>query len=388
LVLFDNTEVAFSHLSDEKLKNARSLFGMFKYKFLSTFGPKFVGGLLKIKMPILGLVKRTMFSHFCGGETVSDCRTLIANYGQRGVGSILDYSVEGAQSEEAFDSTAKELMRVIDEAAQNEHIPFSVFKVTGICSAELLLKVQDAVPMTQKEMQLWARAKIRFEEICKHACSKNVKVFVDAEESWIQNPIDDLTEEMMEKFNQERAIVFNTVQLYRNDRLNYITRIYSKASAKDFKVGLKLVRGAYMEKERLRADRNNYPSPIHKNKNAVDKDFDLGVEFCMARLDSMEICVATHNETSVSKLVKLMKEKGVSTTDDRIWCAQLLGMSDHISFNLAEDNFNTAKYVPYGPVGEVLPYLFRRAEENSSIQGQSLREFGLLDQECKRRKLT
>lgn len=387
MVSFQNTEVAFSHLNDEKLKNAKKLFSLFKYKALSSVGPKMLLLMIKAKFPILGLIKKTMFSHFCGGETVSECRPLINDFGESGVGSILDYSVEGAGSEEAFDAATEELLKVIDEAASNKNIPFAVFKATGICSSEILEKIQSSKPLTQKEEQKWQRSQIRFEKLCQAAFDKDVQIFVDAEESWIQNPIDSLTEDMMEKFNKTKPIVFNTVQLYRNDRLNYVTSLYAKASERNFQVGLKIVRGAYMEKERERAQKNSYSSPIHLNKGLVDKDFNLCVEFCLSRIDRVSICVATHNENSVHNLIKLMASKGISSHDSRIWCAQLLGMSDHISFNLAKEKFNTAKYVPYGPVSEVLPYLFRRAEENSSIQDQSLREYSLLEQECGRRNI-
>ncbi|MDB2447256.1 proline dehydrogenase family protein [bacterium] len=387
MVSFRNTEVAFSHLNDQDLKNARNLFSVFKYKYLSAMGPRAVLLMLKIKLPILGIVKKTMFSHFCGGETVDECKTLICEYGKSGVGAILDYSVEGAESEETFDSTMEELIKVISEASQNPNIPFSVFKVTGICSTSLLEKVQTKLPLSQKENQRWERARLRFEKICQSAFDKKVRLFVDAEESWIQKPIDELTEQMMEKYNKEKAIIFNTVQLYRSDRLNYVTQLYQRSSTKSYKLGLKLVRGAYMEKERERASKESYISPIHIDKNAVDKDFDLCVEFCLTRIEKIDVCVATHNEESVQNLIKNMKAKGLESTDERIWCAQLLGMSDHISFNLAKEHFNTAKYVPYGPVAEVLPYLFRRAEENSSIQGQSLREYDLLEEECERRHI-
>ena len=309
MVSFNNTEIAFSHLDDKELTKARYLFSLFRLKLLSNVGPKVVTTMLKMKLPILSLVKKTMFSHFCGGESVEECKGLISSYGKMGVGAILDYSVEGADDEKTFDATTLEILRVIDEASDNPFIPFAVFKMTGICSSYLLARIQEKKSLFQHDLQKWERAKMRFERICSHAHEKRVRIFVDAEESWLQDPVDDLAEAMMEKYNKKSPIVFNTVQLYRVDRLNYMTQLYKLARSKNFIIGVKLVRGAYLEKERARAKTMGYTSPIHSNKAGVDRDFDLGVEFCLSRLEYFSICVATHNEYSVMKLIGSLKKK-------------------------------------------------------------------------------
>lgn len=388
MVDLTNTQVAFSRYTDGRLNLAYYLFSLFRFKFIARMGPKVLNLLLRLRFPVISVVKRTMFRHFCGGQTIEECRSLVQEISQNRVGAILDYSVEGKESEEGFDASAAEIIRTVEESAGNESIPFAVFKLSGICSLHVLEKLASQKALTQKEEQEWARSKIRCRNICKRADELGTSIFIDAEESWIQDPIDELTRELMLEFNRKRSCVFMTIQLYRKDRFAYVKQLYQFAEDKGILVGLKLVRGAYLEKEAIRAKRLGYENPLHTNKEQCDRDYDLCLEYSLDRLDRFHICVATHNEQSVLKLISRMKALGISPDDGRVWSAQLLGMSDHISFNIASAGYNTAKYVPYGPVKEVLPYLFRRAEENSSIQSQSLREFELLYKERLRRKNT
>lgn len=386
LVSLNNTKTAFSHLSDLELKKAQLLFLVLKNRFLSELGPKILTTMIKYKFPVLTIVKKTMFAHFCGGESIEDCQKIIEKNGQKNVGAILDFSVEGENSEESYEKTFEEIKKTVEASSKSKHIPFAVFKITGICSTDLLEKRSKNVSLGDLELAAWHKAENRCEAICRLAAESQTMVFIDAEQSFLQDAIDHLCEKMMKKFNSERVVVFNTVQLYRHDRLSYVKRLYEDAAANHYKIGLKLVRGAYLESERELAALKGVPSPIHKNKIDVDNDFDNCVEYCLDRLEQITVCVATHNQKSVAKLIEKMSERDIQHSDNRIWCAQLLGMSDHISFNLGEASYNTAKYVPYGPVAKVLPYLFRRAEENSSIQGQSSREYDLLTEEIERRK--
>jgi proline dehydrogenase len=383
---FENTEIAFKHVSDRDLMRARWLFKMFNYKWLIQYGPPLATFSLKLGLPVKGLIRKTIFNHFCGGEAIDDCDRTVQVLAKNGVGAILDFSVEGVQEEKNFDSNFHEILNSIEKAGGAGAYPFAVFKPTGIGRFSLYEKVNSGAMLNEKEKAEFERIKKRFSDLCLAAAKKSLPLFVDAEESWIQDCLDQLAEEQMEIHNREEVIVFNTVQLYRKGRLEYMDRLYAKAKDKGFKVGLKLVRGAYMEKERARAKEMKYSSPIQDNKADCDRDFNEAVRKCFSELTITKVCIATHNQDSCALMANLMEEAGIAHQDDRIWFAQLFGMSDHISFNLAEMGYKVAKYLPYGPVAAVLPYLSRRAKENSAVAGQAGREMQLIDAEILRRK--
>lgn len=379
---FENTEIAFAHKSNKALKNAILLFNAFKFPLLVNQGPRLSEWGLKIGLPIKGLIKRTVFRQFCGGESVQECDATLKQLSKANIGTILDYSVEGEETEENFDSTLNEILKTVETSANTEHIPFCVFKVTGIMRFELMEKIQAKATLNTSEGEEFARAKKRVAIICKKAKEANTKILIDAEESWIQDVIDGLAVEMMAELNTEKTIVFNTIQLYRHDRLEFLKNCISK---NDFFQGFKLVRGAYMEKERERAKEKGYQSPIQENKASTDNDYNSALEVCIQNLNKVELCAGTHNEESSHILCELMSKYGIEKEDKRVYSGQLLGMSDHISYNLAHNDYHVVKYVPYGPVKSVMPYLGRRAKENSSIGGQVGRELQLLKKELARR---
>lgn len=386
MISFENTEVAFGHKSNQELNKAYWLFRLVGSPFLVKLGKFFTVLAIKLYLPIKGVVKKTIFAQFCGGETINECEKTIELLSKHNIGTILDYSVEGKEDEKDFENTCNEIVATIQKAKNNKAIPFSVFKVTGIAQFSVLEKGNKGFDTLSEETgRKLDEITSRVERICKAAYDANVPVFIDAEESWIQNTIDELAEKMMLKFNKEKAIVFNTIQLYRWDRLDFLKQSYNKALEGNYYLGVKLVRGAYMEKERARATEMGYPSPIQKTKENTDKDYDLSLKFCVENSNKIAICAGTHNEKSSQYLTHLLTEKGLSKNHTNIYFAQLLGMSDHISFNLSNNGFNVAKYVPYGPIKEVLPYLIRRAEENTSVAGQTSRELTLIIKERKRR---
>ncbi|KAA0991103.1 proline dehydrogenase family protein [Dyadobacter aurulentus] len=387
-VFFEDTYVAFASKSDAKLRKTYWLFSLMNQARVVNLGTFFIKLALKLNLPIKNLIRVTIFEQFCGGETISECDQTIAELGNSGIGTILDYSVEGEDDESSFDATAAEIFKTIDKAAGSKSIPFSVFKVTGIASADLLEKIQRKDALSDQEEAAYIRVQQRVEKLCSHAHEKNVRIFIDAEESWIQGIIDDLTYQMMQKFNREKAIVYNTYQLYRHETLESLKSAYLTARQKGYQLGGKLVRGAYMEKERLRARENEYFNPIHASKQATDDDYNLAIDFCLEHIEYIAICLGTHNEFSSQYCASKMKKLDLLNNDERIWFAQLLGMSDNISYNLSKAGYNVAKYVPYGPIDAVLPYLIRRAEENTSIAGQSSREFLLVKSELHRRGIS
>jgi proline dehydrogenase len=387
MVSFHNTETAFRHKSDKELRSAARLFSIISNPWLVSVGNSLATLGMSLGLPIRWIIKNTLFKQFVGGESIEECTKTIEQLASLGVGTILDYSVEGKTTEDGFDEAMQEIIRTIEKAEKTEAIPFSVFKVSGIGSAEILEKAGEKKPLDETELAAFERIKKRVENICHTAAAHKVRIFIDAEESWIQQPIDDMAEAMMERYNQHEVIVFNTLQMYRRDRLEYLKKFLEKAQRQQFKAGFKLVRGAYMEKERDRAAEKGYESPIQPDKSSTDRDFDAAVDLCIQHIDFVAFCVGTHNEESCLKLVRLMAEKGIPKNDPGIWFAQLLGMSDHISFNLSAGGYNVAKYVPYGPVKELIPYLSRRARENTSVKGQSGRELSLIKKELKRRKI-
>lgn len=386
MVSFENTDIAFRHKTDKELKRAYLLFRLIGSNTLVSIGKGLSNFALKLRIPVGWAVKPTIFRQFCGGETILECGPRIRALGEYGIGTILDYSVEGKDAEEVFEHTAKELLKTVERAHNDSDIPFSVLKVSGIAPNRLLEKVSAGKELNEKESREFEQVKARLNRICEQAHSTGTPVFIDAEESWIQEAIDQMVTDMMRKYNKESAIIFNTAQMYRHDRLNFIKRSLDIAREEGFYLGMKLVRGAYMEKERERAQEKGYPSPIQPDKQSTDRDYDLALDFCIDNIDRVALCAGTHNEKSSLHLVQKMDEKGIQNNDPRIYFSQLLGMSDHISFNLAHAGYNVAKYVPYGPVQEVLPYLIRRTEENTSVAGQTGRELRLISEELQRRR--
>jgi len=359
---------------------------MMSIGWLTKVGGKLLNFALSIGLPVKGLVKSTVFEHFCGGESIEDCESRILELGQFNVKTILDYSVEGKQREEDFDQFLGKAVASIERASKDSNVPFCVFKMTALIPFDLLKKVSTQEELSEEESNEFLKGRNRVDIICQNAANAGIPIMIDAEESWIQDAIDEIALIMMHRYNQERALIYNTAQLYRHDRLAYIKELYEQSQQEGFYIGLKLVRGAYMEKERARAARKGYQDPIQPNKEATDLDFNRAVEFCIDHLDRIAFCCGSHNEYSSMLLTELMQKKDIAADDPQIYFSQLLGMSDHISFNLAKQHYNVAKYVPYGPVKEVMPYLIRRAEENTSIAGQTNRELDLVETELERRK--
>jgi proline dehydrogenase len=383
---FEDTSVAFSYKSDIELKKANFIFSVVNHPSISKLATASVKVAFGIGLPIKGIIKTTAFDHFCGGETIEEAEETIQNLAKFGVRTILDYSVEGEETEAGFDKTTDETLLTIEKAHNSKHIPFCVFKMTGLAAVALLEKIQAKEKLTSEEEVAFERAKDRVNRICAKAAEYKIPVLVDAEETWIQEPVDELAYAMMEKYNRTEAIVFNTYQLYRTASLQNIKDAYAAADRGNYFVGAKVVRGAYMEKERARAEKFGYPSPIQPTKEASDEAFNAAIEFCVDKRDRISVMCGSHNEYSNLTLAQLMDKHNISHHDKRFWFAQLYGMSDNISFNLAKAGYNVAKYVPYGPVKSVMPYLFRRANENTSVAGQSSRELILIRKELKRRK--
>jgi proline dehydrogenase len=341
---------------------------------------------LNLNLPVEGLIRATVFDHFCGGVSVDDCLTVVDKMHTKGVSTVLDYSVEGKEDEEQFDAALEMTLKTINFATERQSIPFAVFKPTGFGRFELYEKRSEKQTLTSKEQEEWDRVVARFEHVCSEALKKDVALLVDGEETWMQDAADDLVTSMMRKYNKEKTIVFNTLQMYRWDRLDYLKKLHELAKEEGFLIGMKLVRGAYMEKENARAIEKGYPSPICASKEETDANYDAAVDYMIEHLDKMSIYLGTHNEESTYNLIDHMKSKGIDPKDSRIWLGQLYGMSDNISYNLADHNYNVSKYLPFGPVKDVMPYLIRRAEENTSVAGQTNRELGLIKAEQKRRK--
>lgn len=382
-----NTSIAFAHMSNLDLWRATWLFRIIGNRRISAIGQAFTKVALAIHLPIKGLIKATIFKQFCGGETIEESLRTAEQLAESGIGTILDHSVEGQDDEDALDHAMEEVLRTIASAKERNDIPFCVFKPSGISRTELLEDVSSGKELDPQEKSEWIRVQNRMVRLCQAAYDAGVPLLVDAEESWLQPAIDGMVERMMQRFNTERALIYNTLQLYRHDRLEFLRVSLAKAKEGGYHLGMKLVRGAYMEKERDRAAEMGYPSPIHVDKAAVDKDYDAAIVMCLDNLDRIAFMAGTHNEKSSLLLARLMNERRIAHADPRICFAQLLGMSDNISYNLAAANYQVAKYVPYGPVRKVLPYLIRRAAENTSVKGQTGRELNMIMQERARRRI-
>ncbi len=385
--IFEDTATAFTLKTDAELERAYFLFKMIANEPLVRIGTAMTNFAIKAHLPVEGLIRATVFDHFCGGVSELDCLPNVDKMYEKNVCSVLDYSVEGKDTEDPFDDALAMILKVLDFVKEKDAIPFAVFKPTGYGRFSLFNKISEGKTLTAKEQEEWKRVIARFEKTCKKAHDLDVLLLIDAEESWMQDAADQLIEDMMRKYNKEKPIVFNTLQMYRWDRMDYLKNLYEKAKSENFKIGIKVVRGAYMEKENERAEKKGYPTPICASKKETDDNFDTAVEYIVNHVDAIGIFAGTHNENSSYRLIKLMEEKGISNNDSRIWFGQLYGMSDHISFNLADKDYNVAKYLPFGPVRDVMPYLIRRAEENTSVAGQTTRELTLLKKERKRRKI-
>ena len=385
--LFNNTEVAFALKSDTELERAYFLFKLIDSQPLVKIGTAVTNFALKAHLPVEGLIRSTVFDHFCGGVNENDCLRVVDKMFTKGVSSVLDYSVEGKEEEAQFDAALTMTLKTIEFAKEREAIPFAVFKPTGFGRLGLYEKVGEKSVLTEAEQKEWNRVIARFDLACKTAHEKDVLLLIDAEESWMQDAADAIVTDMMRKYNKQKAIVFNTLQMYRWDRLDYLKSLHEQAKSEGFYIGMKLVRGAYMEKENDRATERGLKSPICVSKEATDINYDAAVLYMVENIDKMAIFAGTHNEESSYKLMQLMAEKGIAKNDKGIFFGQLLGMSDNISFNLAENGYNVAKYLPFGPVRDVMPYLIRRAEENTSVAGQTSRELTLIKKEKERRKL-
>lgn len=385
-ISFEDTAVAFAYKTDGELKKAHFIFLLVNHPWVSSVATALVRVGLQLRLPIVGIIKKTVFFHFCGGESINASQPVIGKLSKYNVQTILDYSVEGEDSEEAFEKTAAEIIRTIEKAKDNSHMPFCVFKPTGIASSVLLEKIQKKEALSDADQHAFEKTKQRFDHICGTAYRYKIPVLIDAEETWIQEPIDALVMEMMNKYNREKAIVFNTYQLYRTAALGNLRNHFHDAVMHNCYFGAKLVRGAYMEKERERAEKLGYESPIHPTKEETDNAFNQALGFCIDNKQRITVLCGSHNDYSNYYLTVLMEKHSMKNDDERVWFAQLYGMSDNISFNLAKAGYRVAKYVPYGPVKSVMPYLFRRAEENTSVAGQSSRELTLIRKELQRRR--
>ena len=387
LISFEDTRVAFASKSDAQLRKIYALFAAMNSGSLVKTGSGLMKAALKWNLPgTKFLIKHSIFEQFCGGETITGCRAATAELGKYNIGTILDYSVEGEGNDRSYDRTRDEILATIDEAHRSRHIPFSVFKVTGVANVAILEKIQAGQLLTAAEETAHSRAVGRIEALCARAHQHGVRLFIDAEESWFQHAIDLLAYDMMAKFNGETAIVWNTYQLYRHDRLGALKAAHDAAAEAGYFLGVKLVRGAYMEKEARVAKQRGQDSPINATKNATDDLYDRSLRYCVERIERISLCAGTHNEDSSLLLTQLMQQTGLTPDDARVWFAQLYGMSDNLTYNLANGGYNTAKYLPYGPVASVMPYLLRRADENTAIAGQSSREFLLVQKEIRRRQ--
>ncbi len=385
---FENTQVAFRLKSDFELRRAYWLFRIIQSRTLVFLGKFAVSLALKLRLPVEGIIKATVFSQFCSGTSAEASQKVVNRLGALNIASVLAYSVEGTASEKGFDDALSETLRTLKAQAGNPNHPYGVFKPTAIGSFSLFEKRAQAIELSDEEKVSWERVCHRFDILCKESVSMGMKLFVDAEESWIQDAIDQLTEKAMATYNKDSLWIINTVQMYRHDRLEYLKSLLKKSREEGFLVGVKLVRGAYIEKETERALKMNYENPICQNKEATDINFDSGVALLIDHIEYCTLFLGSHNETSIKKLMLLLDDKNIPKNHPNVWFGQLYGMSDHLSFNLAEGGYNVAKYIPFGPVAEVMPYLIRRAEENTAVAGQSSRELELIAKEIKRRSTT
>lgn len=405
MISFDNTETAFAYKNNNELKSAKFLFSIMGNNFLVNLGLKLIPGAIKNKIPLTKTILfKTIFPQFVGGETLEETAPVVEKLSKYNVNVIMDYGVEGGHDgEKGFDDATDQFIKVINYISTQPHIPFMSIKITGIARFALLEKIDSLMDngestlikryhnviesLSENDKSEWNKVVMRIFKICETAKNKGVGVLIDAEETWIQDPVDALTMLMMDTFNKNKAIVYNTLQLYRHDRIIFLEESFEAANNRKFIFGVKLVRGAYMEKERERAKEKGYPSPIQPDKKSCDRDYDLAVKMCIEKINFVSVIIASHNEKSNLQATILMKNAGLNNDHSMIHFSQLYGMSDHITFNLSKENYNVSKYLPFGPLKDVIPYLMRRAEENSSVSGQTGRELSLIKKELQRRKV-
>ena len=385
-MLLDNTKNGFILKSNFELKKAYILFKVISSRTLTNLGKNLLELSLKLKLPVLFIVRATVFRQFCSGENLQESYETVKKLNKKNVKSYLHYSVEGLENEKTYDNSLNEVVKSIEFAASKDILDYTVFKPTAVASSVILNKVSEEKELSSFEKGLYIRIVDRFDIICKTAFENQIKILVDAEESWLQDAIDDIVLKMMIKYNTDNTIVYNTSQMYRHDRLKYLKELKKKSIENNFQIGIKLVRGAYIEKENRRAKKYNYKSPICESKHATDTNFNEGANFILSNLDNFSLFCGSHNEKSIYNILDIMKESKMQKNNPKIWFGQLYGMSDNISFNLAEEGYNVIKYLPFGPIKEVIPYLIRRAEENTSVKGQTSRELELIKKELKRRK--
>ena len=384
---FQNFERAFVAKTDGELHRAYRLFDLMGNQVVNKILTTATRFSFSIGLPIGPLVRVTVFDQFCGGTHLSDCDEAVMSLGSHGVSTCLDYSVEAKKTNEGFDQTVEELIRMVEYARHNPHVSFVVVKPTAIAPLHIMEKISNKQALNTAEKTDWDRVKLRLRKVADVVIDNQQKLFIDAEDSWYQPCVDQFALELMQEYNKKSATIFNTLQFYRWDRLEYLLYLIDHARSEGFKLGLKNVRGAYMEKERSRATNRGYKSPIQNDKESTDRDYDLAVKTCMNNIDVVNFCAATHNAESLQKLIQQMREKNLMNNDNRVWMSQLYGMGDNLSFNLAAEGYNVCIYLPYGPVNDIIPYLMRRAEENSSIAGQMGREQMMIHQEMRRRGL-
>jgi proline dehydrogenase len=382
---FQDTETAFADKSDAELREKYKIFRMMNSPVLNEIGTRSAQLALSIGLPVGWLIKSTVFHQFCGGETIEECQPTVDRLGNSKIGTILDYSVEGKSSEDDFEKAKEETILNLKRAKNDDDIPFAVFKMTGIAPLGTLEKISNHLELKESNKVKWKSTQRRVEEICSYAHEIGQEVFIDAEETWIQDAIDDLAVSMMKKYNREKPLIFTTIQLYRTDGIDTLRRSHQQAVEEGYFYAVKLVRGAYMEKERERAALTNKPSPIFPDKEGTDRSFDEAVEYCLENIEELAFVAGTHNEQSTQLLAQKMEAKSIPHDHPHVFFSQLYGMSDNLSFILAANGFNVSKYVPYGPVGDAVPYLIRRAEENSSVKGQVSRELEMISKELERR---
>jgi proline dehydrogenase len=386
MVNFQDSKIAFERKSERQLKKMAWLFGMMSQPWLVNLGSSLTLFGLNLGLPIKGIIKKTIFEQFCGGTSLEESLKTVKELSALGVETVLDYGAEAKESEADFDHTMTEFLKVIDFAAQTKSVEIVPIKVTGMARFDILEKLTAGKSLDSEEQKSWDNTLVRFDRLCRIAMEKDSALFVDAEESWIQGAIDDVTDLMMERYNTKKVVVYNTFQMYRHDRLEFLKKSYERAISKGYLLGAKLVRGAYMEKERERALKMGYPSPIQPDKAATDQDYDFAVAFCVQHHEKIASCLASHNQHSTELQIELMEKMGLQQNNPHLSFCQLYGMSDNLTFNLSKAGYRVGKYVPFGPINDVVPYLIRRARENSSVNGEVGRELKLIREELKRRK--
>lgn len=384
---FDNTKVAFASKSDKELKKSLFIFSILKISWLNKWGTKFVSFCYDYKLPIPGFLKLFIFEYFCGGTTLQECKSTMDLMAKHGVNTSIDYGVEAKDSNVDFDATRDEFERIIKFSKTNDQIKFASVKITGICKTLILEKLNATIALTEEELKDWNKTKERLDFICSLAVDNNIKILIDAEETWTQKPVDELADQMMEKYNKEKAIVFNTFQLYRKDRFDFIQLSHERSKSLNYILGAKLVRGAYLEKETLKSKKEQYNNPLFGSKEETDKSYDDALHYCLSHSNDIHTYIASHNEKSNQLALELLEKYFIPQNSDKYHFAQLYGMSDHITFNIGNAGYQICKFLPYGPVDDVIPYLVRRAEENSSIEGQMNRELEVISAENKRRRI-